>query len=52
MTPQDAQHELDGIIRRVQVKLLVGVLAKPEDSHEWSRACLLDDVLRAGERHS
>lgn len=48
MTPTDLQDELDGIIQRTQVKMLVGVLKRPEDSYEWPRACLLYDVLKAG----
>lgn len=47
MTRQEAEVELAQILRRIQVKQVVGVLQRPEDSYEWTRACVLEDVLRA-----
>ncbi len=47
MTRREAEQELAGIVRRTQVKMLVGVLSRPEDGHEWDRACVLEDVIRA-----
>lgn len=47
MTREACEQALAGIVRRTQVKLLVGVLQRPEDGYEWDRACELEDTIKA-----
>jgi hypothetical protein len=40
------QKELNEILHRIKVKMMVGVLQKPSDSYEWTRALFLFNALQ------